>query len=137
MSFTTAQTLKIREYLGYPQVYKQANPRLEGAIVTLGTDTDAVTEVTSILSELATIESNISSRYATAGIKKVDEVEFFGGRGDGTNVISSQRSLGRRHVARLSILFGVPIASDVFGETGYGGDGWSSAANQYGGLMPL
>lgn len=136
MAFSTAQAASIRLYLGYPEVFRQANPRLEGAITVVGTDTDASALVTGILTQLANVETSIQSTYDGAGIKRADEVEFFGGA-EGASVIQQQRQYGRRLCSQLSLIFGVPLGGDAFGEGGYQGDGWALRGSQYGGLMPL
>jgi hypothetical protein len=34
------------------------------------------------------------------------------------------RKIGRQYTARLSFIFGVPRANDIFGENAYSGDAW-------------
>ena len=120
MSFSDAQKTQIRRYLGYPDVYRQANTRLESAIDVVGSRPDTQSLIESDLAALVAIEAKLSGAVlSSAGVKKVDEIEFFQ-----NGNISVTRSEGRRICGRMSVTFGVPLASDVFGNAGYCGDGW-------------
>lgn len=122
MSFSDAQKTQIRRYLGYPDVYRQANTRLESAIDVVGGRPDTQAIIETDLAALVAIEAKLSgSVLASAGVKKVDEIEFYQ-NGASTNV----RKEGRRICGRMSITFGVPLAGDCFGTGGYGGDSWMS-----------
>ena len=135
MAFTTAQKASIRLYLGYPAVHRYANPRLEGALEVIGQDTDSSALVLGILTQLASIETTIQASYQMSGIKRAEDVEFF--QTGAGSVVQMQRNFGRRLCGQLSIIIGVDLAGDAFGEDGYRGDGWASRDSQYGGLMPL
>lgn len=120
MAFSETQKTQIRRYLGYPDVYRQANTRLESAIEVVGSRPETQTLIEADLASLATIEAKLSgSVLSSAGVKKVDEIEFFQ-----NGSLSVTRQEGRRICGRLSITFGVPIASDVFSSMGYQGDAW-------------
>jgi hypothetical protein len=76
--------------------------------------------------------------HTQAGIKKVDEVEFFGSSGAGNVAASEMRKLGRQWVNQLSVTFGVPIMHDIFGGGGYADDSWGGRSFQMGGgMIPL
>ena len=137
MAFTSLQKVKIRLYLGYPNLYRYKHTRLESAMDAV--EPDAETLVAADLTALDAIQSNLSTSVATdGGIKRVDEVEFFsesGSRKEG-------RAAARQIVTRISTILGVPIYADVFGEAGYPGDAWSElgglgGATRGGGLIPL
>lgn len=122
MAFTSAEATKIRHYLGYPQVYRQSNPRLESAIVVVGGDADAVTLVQGILVSVEAALAAINGKgLDSAGVKALDkgDVELYQG-----GAIRDPKEVGRTAVAQLSTTFGVPIANDVFGTGGYSGDAW-------------
>ena len=120
MAFSDAQKTQIRRYLGYPDVYRQANTRLESAIDVVGSPHDTQPRTETDLAALAAIETKLSgSVLSSAGVRKVDEIEFFQ-----NGILDITRKEGRRICGRLSVTFGVPLASDVFGTSGYGGDGW-------------
>ena len=120
MAFSDAQKTQIRRYLGYPDVYRQANTRLESAIDVVGSRPDTQTLIESDLAALVAIEAKLSGAVlSSAGVRKVDEIEFFQ-----NGNLDITRKEGRRICGRLSVTFGVPLASDVFGTSGYGGDGW-------------
>ncbi len=131
MAFTDAQKAKIRRYLGYPDVFRYANTRLESAIDVVGGRAEVQALVEADLAALDTIDAKLSSVASSqGGLKRIDDIEFYEGQ-----AVSQIRSDGRRMAGRLSITFGVPIEGDVFGSGGYTGDGWSGACHQYGGGM--
>lgn len=125
MAFTTAQATKIRHYLGYPQVYQQANPRLENAILVVGGDVDAVAIVQGLIADIDNVRTQIKGvALVSAGVKALDkgDVELYADN----EQTRGMRSIGRSYVGELSGIFGVPIATDIFGTAGYQGDGWKA-----------
>lgn len=127
MAFSEAQKAQIRRYLGYPDVFRYANTRLESALDVVGGRPDTQALIESDLTALAVIETQLTNAVASGGIKKVDEIEFFE-----IGQTSKIRSDGRRICGRLSITLGVPLAGDAFGEQGYGGDEFMGTGFQYG-----
>lgn len=123
MAFSNSEAYKIRKYLGYPQVYKQANPRLESALTQVGTDVDAVTDVQNILSSISQVETYLLDALDTAGLKRAEEIEWYPDAG-GSSVVVSLNQQANKFCAQLSIIFGVPIQSRIFGVQGYTGDQW-------------
>lgn len=138
MAFSEAQKVKIRLFLGFPDVFRDGNSRLESAITVIGDRPDTQAEVEAVLANLATADAKVNSVLSFAGIKKADEVEFFPSS-SGTTSKDDARSNGRMWANRLSIIFGIPLVNDVFSERGYSGDGWGDAAFQMGtgGEIPL
>ena len=124
MAFTGAQKTLIRHYLGYPQVYRASNPRLESAITVVEADADASALAVSILADITSAHSNYLQAISVAGIRTLDkdDVGFF----DKNLAIAGKAAIGRACVSRLSILFGVPIVNDIFSPLGYQGDGWKA-----------
>lgn len=142
MAFTAEQRRDIRHYLGFPDVFRGANSRLEDAMDVIGGRPEVVEQVEAILAEIAAViaalsPSSSSGLHTRAGIRKVDEIEFFGDSGRGNVAAMEMRNLGRQWVGRLSIVMGVPIVHDIFGSTGYVDDSWGGRAFQVGGLIPL
>jgi hypothetical protein len=123
--FTLAQQAQIRQYLGYADLYRYKNTRLEGVIAGVGTiGPDAVALVVADLAAIAQIEAKIlETTISITNVKKVDDVEFFPAL-QGMKMI---RTLGRMYVGRISITVGVPIYSDIFGTQGYLGDTYSAS----------
>lgn len=118
MPLTDTQKATVRMYLGYSDQSRSAANRanLEGALVALSSD--AVTQVTAILASIATVETSLTTvnSSARAGIKSVDN----GGvvwADDGRSASRAVTDEGRRFVRRLSVILGVPVASDVFGSS--------------------
>lgn len=131
MAFTEAQKVKIRFYLGFPDVFRYANPRLESALDVVGGRPDTQAEVEKILARLVVIETAIESSLSTAGLKRAEDVEWYQGGAAGTQ-IEGKRSEGKSYCSRLSILFGIPLQADAFGTGGYQGDNWMGRQFQYG-----
>lgn len=121
MSLTNAEKVNIRTKLGFSSAY--IDTLAESRMATLSTDEETL--VRSVLTDLATVDAKLMSLNsgASAGVKIVDEIEFF--------ETSQQRlavaSQGRMLVNRLSIILGVfPLA-----------DYYSSQIGPRSGLLPL
>jgi hypothetical protein len=125
MAFTSAEATKIRHYLGYPQVYRQSNPRLESAITVVGNDDDAVTLAQGLLASIDNVRATIeSTALVSAGLKSLDkaDVELY----EDNSQTRGMRSIGKQYVSELSGLFGVPVQTDIFSTRGYQGDAWKA-----------
>jgi hypothetical protein len=143
MALTTLQQTQIRFYLGYPDLNRYKNTRLEGVIAVSGVlSVDAESIVTDTLTQLVALDAKLTTIATSvvvqsAGVKKVDEIEFFEKR----SVINDLRKVGRMLVTRLSNILGVPIYGDVYGESGYPGDKYSAgglgSSPTAGNLIPI
>jgi hypothetical protein len=125
MAFTSAEATQIRHFLGYPQVYRQSNPRLESAILVVGNDPDATVLVQGLLAKIEAVRTEIQgTALASAGLKALDkgDVELY----PDNQQTRGMKAIGRTHVAELSVIMGVPIANDIFGTVGYQGDAWKA-----------
>lgn len=143
MAFTETQKVNIRFFLGYPDIYRQINPRLENAITIMGTRPETQLKVEVILSKLEVIygvnpgdPSQIDNALSKAGLKEVesadDRVVFGDSSAQGSSssaILNTLNDYGRQLVGALSSWCGVPIASNVFGKAGYIGDVWSTWSN--------
>ncbi len=140
MAFTSAQASAIRFVLGYPDLHRYRNTRLEAAIEVVGNDADASARVIALLTEIATINGStyFANLLGMAGLKKADEVEWYPWTQGGASAPTAAAvHRGRMLCAQVSIIFGVPIANDIFSTAGYtSGDGWMGRVNQYG-VFPL
>lgn len=142
-TLTGAERTKARSYLGYPNLFRFKNTRLESTFEQLDADAEVlfraylvqlVAADTAIGGSLAGVGGSSSTSTATIGqsIKKVDEIEFYAA-GSSTSSSSEPaktgidwaRSIGREYAGKLSILLGVPLYSDYFAEGGYLGDTFS------------
>ena len=138
MAFTEAQRVKIRLYLGFPDVFRANDPRLEGAMDVIGARADTQAEVVACLAALVLAETKIATLLGSAGIKKVDEVEFFQAQSGGSAAVRDACSNARMWASRLSILMGVPLMGDAFGTRGYQGDSmFGSAVQASANIVPL
>lgn len=143
MAFTTTQQAQIRMYLGYPDLFRYKDTRLEGIITGTNFSAEAESLVTDILNQLVALDARLAgsggvvgSAVAKAGVKKLDEIEFFQGQN-----ITDLRKIGRQLATRLSNMLGVPFYGDAFGEGGYIGDSYSAGglgrANSGRNVIPL
>lgn len=139
MALTATQKAQIRLYLGYPDQFRYENTRLE-SILDGGLSAEAETLIGVYLTNLETVEAQIlsgsGSPILNAGVKRVDEIWFFGNEsGAGGNVgFRDLKDAGRYYANRISIITGVPIYSDAFGKGGYLGDSYASGFGQ---MFPL
>lgn len=89
MAFTEADRVKIRKYLCFPNLYVQADPRLESAITTVQSiadggsrpDNSAELDIKATLTKLATIETQLEVLWAPALATRADDVSLDVGRG--------------------------------------------------------
>jgi len=117
---TDMQKAQVRLYLGYPDHFRYKHTRLESVLDRLSPEAEVL--VTKSLEKLETIENILLEAGTTgAGLKRVDEIWFDNGS---VRTVEIRKS-GRQFVARISIITGVPIYSDVFGSQGYLGDTFS------------
>jgi hypothetical protein len=103
-----AQKLKILRLLGYP--FGSIDPSsldysnlLSKRLDEVGND--AVTEVEALLDQLDAIDSQLSAKISQAGIKRIDDIEFFEGS---HKVLKSEK---HRVISDLSSLLGIPNRS--------------------------
>ncbi len=108
MALTDAQKAKVRRYLGYPDVNREPNSELEGALTELSADGEV--EVLLCLDSLATIDGVLTASWARQMVKRAEEVELYG-----ADEIHAMRSEGGRLVTTLASILGVEPMLDVFG----------------------
>lgn len=122
MALTVEQFAKSRQYLGYPAVFKFANPRLESALQLVSADPQASVLAAEYIAAIDDAITAFDAAISTAGLRTLDkdDVGFF----ESNSAISGAAAQGRARVTRLSILLGVPVANDIFGGGGYLNDKW-------------
>lgn len=135
MALTAVQQTQIRAYLGYPDLWRYKDTRLEGVIGNTILGPEAEERVTLILRRLVVIDNRMFGDGVTAGvilsasgIEQVDEIKFFAGM-----AIKEVVSIGRKLINQLSIIFGVPLNADYYGVNGYPGDTYSAGGLGSGG----
>ena len=136
MAFSEAQRVKIRFYLGYPDLYRYRDHRLESAIDVVGGRPETQALVETVLDAIADVETSVGSSLSTAGLKRAEDVEWYQA-GTAGSQIEGKRAEGRAHCSRLSIILGVTLAGDAFGRSGYEGDSWMGRGSQYGGSFGI
>lgn len=137
MALTAIEKARIRQYLGFSTANKQWNPRLESRMSEL--DEADLSLTREILQRIQRVECELapgSSAMSSEGVKKVDEVEFFGPHEGGSRA-DRFRKTGQNFCSQLSIKLGVPLVGNYFGTGGYAGDGWMSSGFQNGPARPI
>ena len=111
MALTDAEKIKVRRYLGY-NVNAPANDFLGRTLADLSAA--AATEVSGILTQIAAIDTattTAASSASRAGIKRVEDVEFFGA-GSSFAAQSGERD---RLIDELASMLGVPRQNGTSG----------------------
>lgn len=149
MAFNDTQKSDIRFFLGYPDVYRQVDSRLENAMDVVGSRPEPQLRVELLLAKLNAFygdgitPSPIDGQINFAGIAKVesrDDIVEYGNENGVSQIGTDQSSYARRLVSALSSFMGVPIGSNIFGSCGYTGDHWMSTnkqSNGFGFLMNI
>ena len=108
MALTDAQKSAARLYLGYSDGAVGGSPSaLESALTALSAT--AQTQVGTILTSLATIETTLTAGWGRMKVVKAEEVTLAG-----EDELRALRNEGRRLVRQLSIIMGTQPAYDAF-----------------------
>ncbi len=111
MAFTDGEKYKIVRFLGWP-----ANTIVTGSIGyskifsdhLVGLATEAETEVRSILTRIGALDTSLATAINQAGVKKIDDIEFFGAADGGTKTDELRRER-RRLIKELSSLLDIAV----------------------------
>lgn len=109
MALTDTQRAQVRKYLGWPARWWQTSSQLEQAMNALDQTAAELTEVTTMLTALADIDTRITAAYSRLKAMKVGSIEL-----PGHGELLALRSEGRRYSNRLASKLGVPILSDAW-----------------------
>jgi hypothetical protein len=117
MAWTEADRVAIRSYLGFADLFLQADPRLESAITSVQSRTDGGTRpdgsaeahIRRWLAQLARIETRLEEIWEEAEAGKIDELGVDAYRG-----MALLRSEGRRLVGRLARALATAPVADAF-----------------------
>ena len=113
MALTDAQRAQVRKYLGWPARWWQTTSQLEMGMNALDQTPAELTEVETMLTALADIDTRITGAYGRLKAMKVGSIEL-----PGHGELMALRSEGRRLTGRLSAKLGVPILADAWGSGG-------------------
>lgn len=113
MALTDAQVIKVRRYLGYSITSWPDDP-----LTRMLNDLSAAgqAEVIDIITKIAAIDSAINTASTSSGrvgIKRVEDVEFFGAGAS----FSAQNANRGQLVSELSSLLGIPVKTAGGGGT--------------------
>ena len=128
MALSDAQKASIRRYLGWPAKHFATDNRLEQAMRQLEATAADESLVTSLLTRLDTIQSEIETAVSKRSKAiAVDDIQLRIGY-----ELAARRSVGRQLVGQLSSALGVQIRADAFGSGGY--PGFSGPSGPEGGI---
>lgn len=115
-SLTLTEKSEIRQFLGWPDGFRQKNTRLESVMDNLSDE--SIPSIQSALAKIIAVDTALTNYSLTqAGIRKVDEIEFW----EHTR-LQQLLAAGKRAINQLSIILGVPVNAPYFGTGGYPGD---------------
>ncbi len=110
MAFTTGEKIKILKFLGWPSNTINSESLSYSKIVSdrlLLVLPEAEEEVRAYLDRLEAIETYLVSAVDSTGVKKIDDIEFFGNQ-DGTK-LSALRSERTRIIKELAIMLDIAM----------------------------
>jgi hypothetical protein len=113
VALTADQRASVRRYLGYPDRIQGYYSLLEGSMDSLSAAGE--TQLVSLLTKLASLETRLESFWATSNLKRAEEVEFFEGGHRGL------LTEGERLVRQLSQLLNIAIEASAFSSGASGG----------------
>lgn len=110
MAFTTTEKIKILKFLGWPANTINSQSLSYSKIVSdrlLLVLPEAETEVRAYLTRLEAIETSLVGAVDSSGVKKIDDIEFFGAA-DGTK-LSALRNERNRIIKELATMLDLAI----------------------------
>lgn len=123
MAFTTTEKIQILKFLGWPSNTINPDSLSYSKIISdrlLVVLPEAEEEVKLYLERLAAIDTSLVSAVDSTGVKKIDDIEFFGNQ-DGTK-LSALRGERNRIIKELAIMLdicmknpgGLPTMGNVY-----------------------
>lgn len=109
MAFTTGEKIKILKFLGWPANTINPDTLSYSKIVSdrlLLVLPEAEEEVKAYLDRLDAIELSLVAAVDSTGVKKIDDIEFFGSQDGGTK-LSALRSERNRIIKELAIMLDI------------------------------
>lgn len=114
MALTATQKANIRRYLGYPDITQGSASTLEG--VMLAISAEAETQIGTILTDLATIETTLRASWSRQMVTRAEDVTIAG-----PQEIRSLRAEGNRLARHLASVLGVAVWQFPFASGAGGG----------------
>lgn len=120
MAFTNAEKTAIRQYLGFSELYRQIDPRVESQLDALpANNPDAETRVRNVLGSLALIDAKLMSAALTRlDASRVENIELLG-----PEQLAELRRQGRMLVNQIAVTFDITPPRDYFDPSGASGTG--------------
>jgi len=116
-AWTSLQKVTIRRYLGTSNLFQQYDPSVEDAIISVlavadggaQDDTTVQEAIVLVLTDLATLETNLKSLWKQFSANVIDELQV-----DAVRARAALLAEGRRLVGVISDMLGVAPRRDVF-----------------------
>ena len=132
MAFAEADRVQIRRYLGYPQIWLQADPRLENAITNIQSLSDggtrpnpspsaAETQAKAFVTSLLGVDASLATLATFMGATRADEASL-----DAAREQARLFAIGRDYIKQLAAMFdtqpgpGAPYDAGADGSSGPG-----------------
>jgi hypothetical protein len=112
MAFTSAQNIKLVTILGWPaKVLDNTNTSYNSTIYAriTGIDSDMENLVTEYMDRLEDLEGKLSIGLARTGVKRIDDIEFFGNDGSGSSELNVLRAEKKRLLKELASILDIAL----------------------------
>jgi hypothetical protein len=109
MAFTSEEKYKIIRFLGYPANTLRQGSLSYSKIISdrlLDLESPAEEEVRGILDRLDALDTSLQSGVSQAGVKRIDDIEFFGAS-EGATKLEELRRERRRLIKELAMLLDI------------------------------
>lgn len=113
MAFTTVEKIKILKFLGYPANTINPDSLSYSKIISdrlLLVLPEAEQEVRTYLDRLDSIDDSLVAAVDSTGVKRIDDIEFFGSQDGGTK-LSALRSERNRIIKELAVMLDICMKS--------------------------
>lgn len=114
---STSSKYKILDYLGYPVKTLDTNAVVYSKIISdrlSNFDADAEAIINDMIAKLDAIEVRLDKAVTRAGVKSVDDIEFFGGEG-GSSELGMIRSERLKLIRKLASFLDIPVGANARG----------------------
>jgi len=108
VAFTAAEAATLRRLLGYADRNRETYWLLESVLTSIEAATE--TEVKTLLTRVAAVETQISSGLSRAGLKRAEDVEFYAS----AEARSDWLEEGDRLVSQIAALLNIPVKQSAF-----------------------
>jgi hypothetical protein len=115
VAFTDTEKATIRRYLGFSELFRDVDTRLEGQLDSLSAEAEALVRAT--LVQLAAIDAKIhTAALENLDLQRAEDVTFLG-----PEQLIALKDYGRSLINRIAVTFEVEPMRDYYGAGAMGG----------------